>query len=70
MDYDDTPQEEDVYCDDPAGPFRYLGKTVARNERELTKWMEREGYFPNVWFISDHGNAHLCYRPGSGLPKY
>jgi len=22
-------------------------------------WMDREGFFPNVWFVSDHGNAHL-----------
>jgi hypothetical protein len=21
--------------------------------------MEKDGFFPNVWFISDHGNAHL-----------
>lgn len=21
--------------------------------------MEAEGFFPDVWFVSDHGNAHL-----------
>lgn len=21
--------------------------------------MERQKFFPNVWFISDHGNSHL-----------
>ena len=25
----------------------------------LSGWMTRDGYFPNVWFLSDHGNAHL-----------
>jgi hypothetical protein len=24
--------------------------------------MERHGFWPNVWFISDHGNAHLMTR--------
>jgi hypothetical protein len=22
-------------------------------------YMEKERFFPNVWFISDHGNSHL-----------
>lgn len=25
----------------------------------LWDWMERAGWWPNVWFVSDHGNAHL-----------
>lgn len=53
------PQEEDITADDPSGPFVYLGKRIAANRAELRAWMEREKYFPNVWFISDHGNAHL-----------
>jgi hypothetical protein len=25
----------------------------------IEAWMEKEGYFPNVWEISDHGNAQI-----------
>jgi hypothetical protein len=31
--------------------------------RQLEAHMKREGFAPNVWFISDHGNAHLMSRP-------
>ncbi len=34
------------------GPF----ETV---ERALRAYMDRTQFWPNVWFISDHGNAHL-----------
>lgn len=33
--------------------------------RQLDAFMERERFWPNVWFISDHGNAHLMTRPQS-----
>jgi hypothetical protein len=52
------PDEEDITCPDPGGPFHYAGKKIADTRAELRAWMEREGYFPDVWFISDHGNAH------------
>lgn len=52
------PGEEDVTADSPDGPFFYLRKKVAEDQDELREWMEREQYYPNVWWISDHGNAH------------
>ena len=27
--------------------------------KQINAWMKSQGYFPNVWWISDHGNAHL-----------
>lgn len=27
--------------------------------RQVRLFMNREKFWPNVWFISDHGNAHL-----------
>ena len=27
--------------------------------QQVKQHMEKEGYWPNAWFISDHGNAHL-----------
>ncbi len=53
------PEEEDIKADDPAGPFFYLGKQIATDRAGLRAWMEAHSYSPNVWFISDHGNAHL-----------
>lgn len=34
--------------------------------RELAKYVERSGYFPNVWKISDHGNPSLISVQGCG----
>lgn len=56
---ENEPGQEDVTAPDPAGPFHYLGKRIAGNRAELRAWMDAGNYFPNVWFISDHGNAHL-----------
>ena len=55
---EETPEDEDIYADDPAGPFFYLRKQIAANRAELRAWMAREGYAPNVWWTSDHGNQH------------
>ena len=57
-----TPSEEDVTAPDPGGPFYYGGKVVAQNEQDLRAWMQQNSYFPDVWFISDHGNPHLITR--------
>ena len=31
--------------------------------RQIDEKMKADGFFPNVWWISDHGNAHLLRRP-------
>lgn len=39
----------------------YLGEFVELEEAEktLTRWMERNSYYPTVWFIDDHGGIEL-----------
>lgn len=68
---DDEPQEDDLVTEDHRRFFQY-GKEVLRlvpdaTEKEMwdsiNKWMEKAGFYPSVWFISDHGNAHLMERP-------
>lgn len=60
----DEPDEEDLFTEDHA-TFWYCGKPVIRvSDREdwrdvVRQWMDTEGFYPNVWFVSDHGNAHL-----------
>jgi hypothetical protein len=54
----DEPGEEDIFGESPTGPFRYLGRVVATTRAELRAWMAREQYWPAVWWVSDHGNAH------------
>ncbi len=62
----DNPQEGDYttmdhihfYCDGK------LVLTIPEGEEEelyLSQHFEEEGYYPNIWFISDHGNAHQFY---------
>jgi hypothetical protein len=40
---------------------KFLGeyKTLEEAEAAIRADMEGSNYFPNVWMISDHGNAHL-----------
>ena len=37
--------------------------------RQLGAHMDKEKFWPNVWFISDHGNAHLMQRPKRKNPR-
>jgi hypothetical protein len=66
-DRESEPQEEDLVTDDHRRFYRF-GMTNRRPAVEVGEdepwepavraYMEREGFFPNVWWISDHGNAH------------
>lgn len=62
------PDEEDIFIQ-PDGRAYCSGKLIAdirqigpysgvRDDRAVFRWMEREGYYPNVWQIDDHG-GHL-----------
>lgn len=53
---DQGPQEDDVVCEDHNGPFFSGGKKIANSPEELKAWMQQNSFFPDVWFISDHGN--------------
>lgn len=51
-----TEDHRHFYC------FRRCIVTVGDDDEwqaAVKAWMEKEQYWPNVWFISDHGNAHL-----------
>ena len=60
----DEPEEGD-YTTEDHGHFYQFGKlTVVVSEDEewphtLKTHMDHERFWPNVWFVSDHGNAHL-----------
>ncbi len=53
-----APDEEDITTPD-GNVFYYLGRQIAHGEVELKSWMKTHNWYPNVWMISDHGNAHL-----------
>jgi|SRR5947209_3115840 len=61
----DEPSEEDLVTADyrhwySPGYHRVQVETDPENWREeILAYMERQGFWPDCWFISDHGNAHL-----------
>ena len=64
---DDTPhepEEGDITTEDHRHFYQY-GKLVLTvgedvdHKPALREFMKREKFWPNCWFISDHGNAHL-----------
>lgn len=58
------PKEGDITTGDHVKFYQY-GKPyifVLEGEdyrKEIKRLMEDDQFFPNVWFISDQGNAHL-----------
>jgi hypothetical protein len=67
------PDEEDLLTSDHIKFFRrgfeHKGPVVTVREgqdwrRELKRYMLRERWYPNVWFVSDHGNSHLLNLNG------
>lgn len=63
------PGENDLTTEDHIHFYLY-GKLVLTIEdghdmkQELLVWMDRESYYPSVYWISDHGNAHLINLDG------
>jgi hypothetical protein len=61
----DEPEDEDWVTEDHVTFREQGGRGVivvpdGQDWRTVVKArMEEEGFYPNVWFISDHGNAHL-----------
>lgn len=67
----DEPEEDDITTDDHRQFYQYglLVLTVFDADDmygALQEFMQQENFWPNVWFISDHGNAHLMEIPGEG----
>lgn len=69
------PQEED-YAMEPMGSLgskvslgivngKHLGTFDTQDEAEEFAWrhMDKEQFWPNLWWISDHGNASVVVRP-------
>ncbi len=58
------PQDEDITTEDHHH-FYYLGRCIVTVDEDVEwepyvgAWCKQHGYFPNVWSISDHGNACL-----------
>lgn len=59
----DEPQEDDYVTEDFCKFYQY-GKLAVRTtedrwERDVRAHMDKERFWPSIWMISDHGNAHL-----------
>ena len=67
----DRPQDDDIFIQ-PEGRLGAQsaaysgGKLIAgptndyrKLERDIQKWMQRNGWFPNVWNVDDHGGIEL-----------
>lgn len=52
--------EDSITCENLNGPFYYSGKQIASSVQGLRAWMDKAGFFPAIYFISDHGNVNLC----------
>ena len=59
------PDDEDITTADHQH-FFYLGRQIVACGPDgddwrsaVTAWCDANNYYPNIWFISDHGNAHL-----------
>jgi hypothetical protein len=69
FDEPDEPEEEDLVMEDARGGgvsvslygHKHLETLDDRDEAEkfIKQYMRHHNWYPNVWFISDHGNAHL-----------
>ena len=60
----DAPEEGDYTTEDHEHFYQFGKRAVVVSEEEewpptLKAHMDREQFWPNVWWISDHGNAHL-----------
>lgn len=71
-DREDEPSEGDYVWDDAKQTVyevegRYLGRFEDQDAAEefIVKRMARQKFWPNVWWLSDHGNFHpLVLRKG------
>lgn len=58
------PDEDDITTSDHL-TFYASGREIVRVGADddwrpaVRAWMERSQFYPNVWWISDHGNPHL-----------
>jgi hypothetical protein len=55
----DEPEEGDIVTTDHEHWYQDGKLVVTGDENDVREYMDDERFWPNVWFISDHGNAHL-----------
>lgn len=55
----DEPEEDDITTSDHKRWYQSGKLYFTGDEKGLKKKMAKDKFWPNVWFISDHGNAHL-----------
>ena len=55
----EEPDEDDITTEDRRHWYQSGKLYVTGHIDDVRAAMERDGFFPNLWFISDHGNAHL-----------
>jgi hypothetical protein len=53
------PEEGDITTEDHQNWFQYEKLYFQGDEKGLLEKMNMDKFWPDVWFISDHGNAHL-----------
>jgi hypothetical protein len=61
------PDEEDIVINDSERQAFYAGKLIAETRnvdwdelsRQITEWMDKNKYWPDVWHQDDHGGWHL-----------
>lgn len=68
--------EEDIKVNED-GEAYYAGKLIAQPNESygadfvaIREWMNKNGYFPNVWVVNDHGNVSLFSIDESGKETY
>lgn len=53
------PEEGDITTEDHHKWYQYGKLYVTGDEDDVRAKMDEERFWPNLWWISDHGNAHL-----------
>ena len=65
----DEPEEDDITTTDHQHWYQSGKLYFTGDEEGLMRKMNQDNFWPDVWFISDHGNAHritLRWTPGEG----
>ena len=64
----DEPEEGDITTEDHRRWWQHGKLYFVGDEVGLRRKMDKDKFWPNIWFISDHGNAHLITQLGDSCP--
>lgn len=56
---EESPEEGDYTTEDHEHWYQHGKLAVEGDYADVVQHMNQEKFWPNAWFISDHGNAHL-----------